>query len=153
MAQGTRAGGAEIIPGPWGPITPPANNSERLGGGSGGPSGGGGGPPAGIDLAERIARVEAAIDGLRHSQNMSMGAMALFAAIVIGLLVYGLQRIDQTQETISREAAATRQELVGVANAIANSITAARQMQPPVIVVPAPSTPPAPSPPPPPRGK
>ena len=114
---------------------------------------GGGSPPPPIDLAERIARVEAAIEGLRHSQNLTIGATAMVGAILIALSVYGLQRIDQTQESISREAAATRQELVGVATAIANSITAARQMQPPIVVVPAPSTPPAPPAPPPPRSK
>jgi hypothetical protein len=73
--------------------------------------------------------------------------------MIIGFGVYGLQRIDQTQDSISREAAATRQELVGVATAIANSITAARQIQPPIVVMPAPNTPPAPSPSPPARGK
>jgi hypothetical protein len=108
------------------------------------------GPPLRIDLTERIARVEAAIQGLRHSQNLTVGATAMVGTILLALSVYGLQRIDQTQETISREAAATRQEPVGVATAIANSITAARQMRPPMIVVPTPSTPPAPSSP---RGK
>jgi hypothetical protein len=112
-------------------------------GGSGeipGPSGEGP-PPAGIGLAERIARLEAAIEGLRHSQNLTTGATAMVAAVIIGIGIYGLQRIDQTQESISREAAATRQDLVGVTTAIANSITAARQMRPSVIVVPAPSAP------------
>ncbi|MBV8118353.1 MAG: hypothetical protein JO081_00250 [Alphaproteobacteria bacterium] len=101
------------------------------------------------DLAERIARLEASIEGLRHSQNLTIGATAaiggVLAAMIVGFGVYGLQRIDQTQESISREVAMTRQELVGVATAIANSITAARQMQPPIIISPAPNTPPSPS--------
>ncbi len=91
------------------------------------PSGGGRLPPP-IDLAERIARVEAAIEGLRHSQNLTIGATAaiggILAAMIVGFGVYGSRRIDQTQEAISqtreaisREAAATRQELVGVATA------------------------------------
>jgi hypothetical protein len=108
-------------------------------------------------IGERIARVEAAIEGLRHSQNLTIGATAaiggILAAVIIGFSIYGLQKIDQTQDSISREAAATRQELVGVATAIANSITAARQIQPPVVVIPGPSAPSAPSPPPTPRGK
>jgi hypothetical protein len=102
----------------------------------------------GIDLAERMARVEAAVEGLRHSQNLTIGFTAavgtILAAVVIGFSTYILQRIDQTQASISTEAAATRQELVGVATAIANSITAAREMRPPVIVVPPTNTPPAP---------
>jgi hypothetical protein len=130
MAQAQGSGGAEIIPGPWGPVAPPpAKDVGRLGGGSGGPSGGDG-PSAGIGLAERIARLEAAIEGLRHSQNLTIGATAaiggILAAMIIGFGVYSLQRIDQTQESISREAAATRQDLVGVATAIANSISPRR---------------------------
>jgi hypothetical protein len=115
------------------------------------PSGGGRLPPP-IDLAERIARIEAAIEGLRHSQNLTIGATAaiggILAAMIVGFGVYSLQRIDQMQDTISREAASTRQELVGVATAIANSITATRQMQPPVVVLPSPTAPPAPNSPP-----
>ena len=72
------------------------------------------------------------------------GRQSLLDAILIAPSVYGLQRIDQTQESISREAAATRQELLGFATAIANSISAARQIQPPMVVVPGPSAPPAP---------
>jgi hypothetical protein len=97
--------------------------------------------------------VEAAIEGLRHSQNLTIGAIGVLAAFILGFGVCGLQKVDQTQLSISREAAATRQERVGVATAIANSITAARQMQPPVVVVPTPSPSPAPSPPSPLRGK
>jgi hypothetical protein len=157
MAQGERSGGSEVINGPWGPIPPrPINDGERggarVGGGPGAPSGEG--PPPRVDLAERIARLEAAVEGLRHSQNLTTGAMAtvgaILAAVIIGFSVYGLQRVDQTQESISREAAATRQELVGVVTAIANSITAAREMRPPVVVVPAfPPSAPTPSPTPP----
>ena len=114
-----------------------------------GPPSGNGAPLMPADLAERIARLEASIEGLRHSQNLTIGATAaiggVLAAMIVGFGVYGLQRIDQTQESISREVAMTRQELVGVATAIANSITAARQMQPPIIISPAPNTPPSPS--------
>ena len=93
---------------------------------------------------KRIARVETAIEGLRHSQNLTIGATAaiggILAAMIVGFGIYGLQRIDQTQSLIAREAAATRQELVGVTPAIANSITAARQM-PPIGVTPVPPHP------------
>lgn len=122
-----------------------------------GPPSGSGAPPMPNDLAERIARLEAAIEGLRHSQNLIIGATAaiggILAAMIVGFGVYGLQRIDQVQKSISLEAASTRQELVGVATAIANSITAARQMQPPVIVIPGVSAVPPSSPSPSPRGK
>lgn len=112
---------------------------------------GGGAPPPTFGLGERIAGLEGAVEGLRHSQNLTIGATAMvggiLAAIIIGFGVYGLQRIDQTQETISREAAATRQDLVGVTTAIANSITASREMRPQIVVVPAPGAPQEPRPP------
>jgi hypothetical protein len=105
---------------------------------------GGGGPhPPGMEFNERLARVEAAIDGLRHSQNLTIGATvgvgAIIAAFIIGFGIYTLQRVDQTQAAISNEAAQTRQELIGIATAISNSITATKQAQPQIIVVPAPA--------------
>ncbi len=132
MAHGEGSGEDKVVPGPWPPITASS---------PGGPSDGDPYSP-GIDLAARMGRLEAVVEGLRHSQNLTIGATAMvggiLAAIIVGFGVYGLQRIDQTQESISREADATRQELVGVTSAIANSITAAREMRPPIIVIPTP---------------
>jgi hypothetical protein len=108
-----------------------------------------GGPPPPTNssyLAERLARVEAAIEGLRHSQNLTIAATVGVGAILAGFIIvfgiYGLQRIDAVDSKIDQkfdtlsawmadESARTRQDLVGIATAIANSITAARQMQPP----------------------
>jgi len=114
---------------------------------------GGGGPhPPGMDfLGERLARVEAAIDGLRHSQNLTIGATvgvgAIITAFIIGFGIYTLQRVDQTQSTvaglpdrISEEAARSRQDIIGITTAITNSITATRQVQPQIVVVPSSST-------------
>jgi hypothetical protein len=101
-----------------------------------------------MDLVERLAKVEASIDGLRHSQNLTIGATVgvggIIAAFIIGFGAYTLQRIDQTQATISNEAAQTRQELIGITTAISNAITATKQAQPQIVVVPmaAPSNPP-----------
>jgi hypothetical protein len=123
MAEGERPD-REVVVGPWSPR---------------------GGGPDGPTIEARLIRLEAAVEGLRHSQNLLTGATAaigtILAAIVIGFGAYGLQRIDQTQQSIFHEAATTRQELVGVTNAIANSITAAREMRPPIIVVPSGSAP------------
>jgi hypothetical protein len=105
-----------------------------------------------MDFSERLARVEAAIDGLRHSQNLTIGATAgigaIIAAFIIAFGVYTLQRVDQTQSSvstlsdrISAEAARTRQDLVGITTAITNSITATRQVQPQIVVVPSPNLP------------
>jgi hypothetical protein len=109
-----------------------------------------------MSVAERLAKVEAAIDGLRHAQTLTigatLGAAALLAGFVVAFGVYSLQRIDAVDNKLDAkfdtlttrmtdEAARTRQDLIGIATAISNSITATRQPAPPVIVIP-PSQPP-----------
>jgi hypothetical protein len=111
---------------------------------------GGGGPhPPGMDLGERLAKLESGQDWIKVN-------LALIGAVVIGGFVFlGVQinRLDSNMDTLSTSLAAridaqgaridaqgaeTRRELVGIANAIANSITAARQVQPQIVVVPTP---------------
>lgn len=114
---------------------------------------GGGGPhPPGMDIGERLARLESA-------QEWTKVVLGLIGALMIGGFAFlGVQinrldakfnslggRIDTLGSRISAENAATRQELIGVATAISNSITAARQMQPPTLPLPMPT--PGPSPP------
>ncbi|HTT78533.1 MAG TPA: hypothetical protein VMF86_02535 [Stellaceae bacterium] len=98
-----------------------------------------------MDIGERLARLESGQDWIKV-------ILALIGAIVIGGFAFlGVQinrldtrfdaigsRIDALGSRIAAENASTRQELVGIANAIANSITAARQVQPQIIVVPTP---------------
>lgn len=135
-------------------------------------------------VVERLARVEVAIDGLRHSQNLTIGATvgigAILAGFIIAFGIYGLQRIDALDAKLntfdaklntfdaklntfdakfntfdaklntvearidrkidqkfdafaarfSEEAARNRQELIGIATAIGNAITAARPPPP-----------------------
>lgn len=110
---------------------------------------GGGGPhPPGMDIGERLARLESA-------QEWTKVILALIGALMIGGFAFlGVQinrldtkfeslggRIDSLGTRIASENAATRQELIGVATAIANSITAARQMQPQILPVPVPQQP------------
>lgn len=113
---------------------------------------GGGGPhPPGMDIGERLARLEAGQDWLKV-------ILGLLGAVVIGGFAFlGVQinRVDTKVDGLSTSLAAridaqgaqTRQELVGIANAISNSITATRQVQPQIMIVPAPVSP-APNPPP-----
>jgi hypothetical protein len=103
-------------------------------------------------VLERLSRVEAAIDGLRHSQNLTIGATigvgAILAAFIIAFGIYGLQRMDALDAKLnaridsvdakidqkfdafaarfSEESARNRQELT----AIGSAITAARQPPP-----------------------
>jgi hypothetical protein len=108
-------------------------------------------------LAERLAKVEAGIEGLRHSQTLTIattvGVGAILAAFIIAFGIYGLQRIDAVDSKIDQkfdtlsarmaeESARTRQDLIGITTAIANSITAARQTQQLAPPAPSPGRPP-----------
>src|SRR5216684_1449233 len=109
---------------------------------------GGHGPhPPGMDIGERLARLESA-------QEWTKIILGLIGAVLIGGFAFlGIQinrldakfdslsgridgRIDSIGARISAENATTRQELIGVATAISNSITAARQFQPQILPVP-----------------
>ena len=96
-----------------------------------------------MDIGERLARLES-------GQEWTKLLLGLIVAVMIGGFAFlGFQigrldtKIDALGGRISAENAATRQELTGIATAIANSITAARQMQPQIL--PAPMPQPAPN--------
>jgi hypothetical protein len=100
-----------------------------------------------MDIGERLARLESA-------QEWTKVVLGLIGAVIIGGFAFlGVQigrldtKVDGLGARISAENAATRQELIGVATAIANSITAARQIQPQILPVPMPTPgPPQPAP-------
>jgi hypothetical protein len=104
----------------------------------------GGGPHLpGMDIGERLARLEVGQDWMKV-------ILGLLGAVVIGGFAFlGVQinRLDSKMDTLStslsaridNQGAQTRQELVGIANAISSSITAARQVQPQIVIVPAPT--------------
>ena len=108
-----------------------------------------------MDTGERLVRLESA-------QEWTKVILGLIGAVIIGgFALLGVQigrldakfdslggRIDSLGSRISAENAATRQELIGVATAISNSITAARQMQPQVLPAPIPVPQPGPGSPP-----
>jgi hypothetical protein len=91
----------------------------------------------GNGIEARLARLEGAVDGLklameglRHSLSVTLAAVAATAAILVGLNVYMLQRIDAIpsalQQTVSTLSAA---------------ITAAKQQPAFVVTVPLPQAP------------
>lgn len=102
-----------------------------------------------MDIGERLARLESGQDWIKV-------ILALIGAVVIGGFAFlGVQinrldskmdalstslaaRIDAQGGKIDAQGAETRRELVGIANAISNSITAARQVQPQIVIVPTP---------------
>jgi outer membrane murein-binding lipoprotein Lpp len=128
-----------ILRGPWGVV--PIDTR--------GP-GGDGVPP---DMGEGLGRLEGAREGLRHSQNLVIGAAFLVALILVGLGIYELQRIDQLSDRIDQLSDRIGQVSTRVTNlpgqisgdlrdltkTLAESITAAKQTPPQVIRVPAPA--------------
>jgi hypothetical protein len=89
-----------------------------------------------MDTGERLVRLESA-------QEWTKVILALIGAVIIGGFAFlGVQigrldaKVDALGARIDAQGLATRQELVGIANAIANSITAARQIQPQILPVP-----------------
>jgi hypothetical protein len=90
----------------------------------------------GAEIGERLARLET-------GQEWTKIVLGLIGAVVIGgfaFLDVQIRRLDAKVDAlsarISAENATTRQELIGVATAISNSITAARQFQPQILPVP-----------------
>ena len=105
----------------------------------------------------RLGELKGALDGLRSSFAILAAGIGLLATVMVfGFGFFGLQfnqldgRIDQLTNKIeaipqrlSEEFRAMRAEMAAQTSAIANSITATRQTQPPsapqIIVIPEPS--------------
>jgi hypothetical protein len=103
-----------------------------------------------MDIGERLARVEMGLDWIKV-------ALALIGTFMIGSVAFlGIQfirldgKIDAIPQRLSEEFRAMRAEMAAQTTAIANSITATRQAQPPappqIIVIPAPQPQPTPEP-------
>lgn len=107
--------------------------------------GSGGGHDGTGDLGERVARLEGVfeafkntVEGLRHSQNLVVAIVSLLALVVIGVGVYGMQRIDQltdriaqTNDRISEVPGKVSDDVRNLTQTLATTITAARQPAPP----------------------
>jgi hypothetical protein len=92
-----------------------------------------------MELGERLARLESATDSTKIVLGM-LGAAVIGGFAFLGIQINRLDsKVDALGGRIDAQAAATRQELTGIANAIANSITATRQVQPQILVVPVPT--------------
>jgi hypothetical protein len=107
----------------------------------------------------RLGELRGAMDGLRHSFTILAGAVGLVATIMaFGFGFLGLQlnrldgKIDAIPQRLSEEFRAMRAEMAAQTSAIANSITATRQAQPPappqiIVIPPTPQQQPTPEPP------
>jgi len=80
-------------------------------------TGGGGYDPPGMDhrlskleaavagIEKEVARFGATVEGLRHSQNLTVGATvglgSLLVAVIVGFGIYGLQRVDMVDAKVN----------------------------------------------------
>lgn len=80
-------------------------------------------------MAERMATLESAVEGIKHAQNLVLAGIGLIVALVI----YGLTRIDNMPS-----------EFVDMNRTLAAAITAAQAKPTQVVLVPAPAAEPSP---------
>jgi hypothetical protein len=106
-------------------------------------------PPMSDD--SRIGRLEGEVGGLKHGQTQLLVAVGVVAAFVIGFGFYNLQRIDQVNDRVDRLSDKINElpgkissELRDITKTLAESITAAKQQPPQVILIPTPQQPPNP---------
>lgn len=115
-------------------------------------------PPDMTDIDRRLHRLEGAYDALKVVRPMTLVILAILIAVIIGGFTFmGVQlvridgKIDAIPQRLTDEFRAMRAEMAAQTSAIANSITATKQVQPQILVLPAPSlqaptTPPTPTP-------
>jgi len=102
-------------------------------------------------MAGRIARLEAsvdsvraAVDSLRHAQNLTMAVVGLMLAAVLAGGFFFIQRTDALQDKIIALPGQVSTEIRDITKTLADAILAAKAQQPQVILIPAPApTPPA----------
>lgn len=100
---------------------------------------GDGGPPM-SNADERMGRLEAAIEGLRHSQNLLVAAVFGVGAILAALGIYSLQRIDTLADRVNALPTEISSEIRDITKTLADVIIATKQAQPspPIPVAPPP---------------
>lgn len=92
-----------------------------------------------MEAIERLAKLETSIDWMKVILGLMtavmLGGFTLLSTQIINLGT----RIDGTNAKLSEEFRAMRVEMSAQTSAIANSITAAKQVQPQIIVMPPPA--------------
>jgi hypothetical protein len=109
-------------------------------------TGGGGG--GGHTVGERLSRLEAlfesfqsVVDSLRHGQNWTLGAIGILAALMIGMGAYMLNRMDTISDKVEAVPQQVNANIRDLTQTLAVAITASKQQQPQVILLPQPQPP------------
>jgi hypothetical protein len=94
----------------------------------------------------RIGKLEGTVEGLRHSQNLTLGGLTILVAVVLGGFGYMLNRIDALDNRVVELPTKISAELRDISKTLAESIAAAKQQPPQIILMqaPAPQLPPSP---------
>jgi hypothetical protein len=100
--------------------------------------GGGDGRPPMANADERIGRIEGAIEGLKHSQNLMIVSLFGIGTILAALGVYGLQRIDTLSDRVNALPSQINSELLDLTKTLASMIIATKENQSPTVPTPAP---------------
>jgi hypothetical protein len=98
------------------------------------------------DMTQRVSRMEGALDGLKHNQTITFGAIAMVSTILVAVSSYTFLRVDALSARISTLEVRVNElpgkiaaELRDLNNTLAQAITAAKQAPPQVIVIPVPA--------------
>lgn len=86
------------------------------------------------DMNTRIVKLEVAVKGLRDSVNIVLAVVGLLMLV----LLYGISRIDTLNDRVNALPGQISGDLRDITKTLAESITAAKQQTPQVILMPAP---------------
>jgi hypothetical protein len=117
---------------------PPHDNVrqfEQRPGQASGLEGGSGDGQIPSDMSERVARLEAAVKGLRDGINIVLAVVG----VVVLILLYAITRIDTVNDRVNALPNQISADLRDIVKMIAETSTAAKQQPPQVILVPEPS--------------
>lgn len=99
------------------------------------------------DINEKIGRLDGAIEGLRHSQHLTVISVLGAGAILIAIGVYTLQRIDSLYDRVNAIPGEISSEMRDLTKTLADVIIATKQASPSPLPSPTlPLPPPAPIP-------
>jgi hypothetical protein len=93
------------------------------------------GEPPDDTMSVRVAKLEVAIKGLRDSVNVVLAVAGLLVLIPL----YGISRIDSLNDRVNALPNQISGDLRDITKTLAESITAAKQQPPQVILMPSPA--------------
>jgi hypothetical protein len=94
---------------------------------------------------ERLAKLEGAVEGLRATQSVLLGAIGLVLTVVIAFGVYTVNRLDALSNRVNDLPGQISSNLRDLTGTLSQAITATRQQNPQVILMTAPELLPAPA--------